>query len=227
MALIVVVLPAPFGPRKPKNSPASTRSEISSTAVKSPYAFDEMFYLDGRNGHVLGDKSFQPLVAVAAKRRNELSTLRNPAIGQLGCNFLHVEFDAAVLDFPTAVALGKNRVAGARVAVFWQAGGRDVDEQLAAPNTNVRKMQVAEGNRRGTLFADQPLQRRIIGIGPKMLVVRRGIGVHDEQLLSSSPMRIAKGSSASHWSHFSPIFMTRPIELRRFAFSERFVLRNA
>ena len=37
IALIVVVLPAPFGPRKPKNSPASTRSEMPSTAVKSPY----------------------------------------------------------------------------------------------------------------------------------------------------------------------------------------------
>jgi hypothetical protein len=35
MALMVVVFPAPFGPRNPKNSPASTRSEISSTAVKS------------------------------------------------------------------------------------------------------------------------------------------------------------------------------------------------
>ena len=36
IALIVVVLPAPFGPRKPKNSPAGMRSETSSTAVKSP-----------------------------------------------------------------------------------------------------------------------------------------------------------------------------------------------
>jgi hypothetical protein len=36
MALIVVVLPAPFGPRNPKNSPAGMRNETSSTAVKSP-----------------------------------------------------------------------------------------------------------------------------------------------------------------------------------------------
>jgi len=36
-ALIVVVLPAPLGPRKPKNSPAPTRSEMPSTAVKVPY----------------------------------------------------------------------------------------------------------------------------------------------------------------------------------------------
>jgi hypothetical protein len=36
IALIVVVLPAPFGPRKPKNSPAPTRSEIPSTATTLP-----------------------------------------------------------------------------------------------------------------------------------------------------------------------------------------------
>jgi hypothetical protein len=34
---MVVVLPAPLGPRKPKNSPAPTRSEMPSTAVKLPY----------------------------------------------------------------------------------------------------------------------------------------------------------------------------------------------
>jgi hypothetical protein len=33
---IVVVLPAPFGPRKPKISPRATSSERSSTAVKEP-----------------------------------------------------------------------------------------------------------------------------------------------------------------------------------------------
>jgi len=36
MALIVVVFPAPLGPRKPKKSPASTRNETSSTAVRWP-----------------------------------------------------------------------------------------------------------------------------------------------------------------------------------------------
>jgi hypothetical protein len=32
----VVVLPAPFGPRKPKTSPAATVNETSSTAIRSP-----------------------------------------------------------------------------------------------------------------------------------------------------------------------------------------------
>ena len=36
---MVVVLPAPFGPRKPKISPRRTWSEMPSTAVKSPYFF--------------------------------------------------------------------------------------------------------------------------------------------------------------------------------------------
>src|SRR5947207_6812686 len=34
---IVVVLPAPLGPRKPRISPRSTRKLTSSTAVKRPY----------------------------------------------------------------------------------------------------------------------------------------------------------------------------------------------
>jgi hypothetical protein len=34
--LMVVVLPAPFGPRKPKSSPVATEKEIPSTAVKLP-----------------------------------------------------------------------------------------------------------------------------------------------------------------------------------------------
>src|SRR5512137_187634 len=33
----VVVLPAPFGPRKPKHSPSSISNEMPSTAVRSPY----------------------------------------------------------------------------------------------------------------------------------------------------------------------------------------------
>ena len=36
---IVVVLPAPFGPRKPRISPLFTVNEIWSTAVTEPYAF--------------------------------------------------------------------------------------------------------------------------------------------------------------------------------------------
>src|SRR5215208_5266143 len=39
MMRIVVVLPAPFGPRKPKISPCSAVSDRRSTAVKSPYFF--------------------------------------------------------------------------------------------------------------------------------------------------------------------------------------------
>src|SRR5947199_5647318 len=35
--LTVVVLPAPFGPRKPKTSPASTRSDRSCSATLRPY----------------------------------------------------------------------------------------------------------------------------------------------------------------------------------------------
>ena len=34
--LMVVLLPAPFGPRKPKNSPFSTWNEIPSTAFTFP-----------------------------------------------------------------------------------------------------------------------------------------------------------------------------------------------
>ena len=36
---IVVVLPAPFGPRKPRISPFSTLNEMASTAVVRPYLF--------------------------------------------------------------------------------------------------------------------------------------------------------------------------------------------
>ena len=36
---MVVVLPAPFGPRKPNASPGATSKSIASTAVKSPKRF--------------------------------------------------------------------------------------------------------------------------------------------------------------------------------------------
>src|SRR4051794_19820188 len=36
---IVVLLPAPFGPRKPKSSPGPARSVRLSTAVNAPYRF--------------------------------------------------------------------------------------------------------------------------------------------------------------------------------------------
>jgi hypothetical protein len=37
--LMVVVLPAPFGPSKPKNSPSLTVNDMPSTAVSSPNRF--------------------------------------------------------------------------------------------------------------------------------------------------------------------------------------------
>ena len=36
---MVVVLPAPLGPRRPTISPLPTEKEMSSTALKSPYSF--------------------------------------------------------------------------------------------------------------------------------------------------------------------------------------------
>jgi hypothetical protein len=36
----IVVLPAPFGPRKPKTSPCPTSKETSSKAMRSPNRFD-------------------------------------------------------------------------------------------------------------------------------------------------------------------------------------------
>jgi hypothetical protein len=36
---IVVVLPAPFGPKKQKNSPSLTWKEISSTAFMDPFLY--------------------------------------------------------------------------------------------------------------------------------------------------------------------------------------------
>jgi len=40
MMRITVVLPAPFGPRKPKHSPGEMAKSMPSTAVMVPYAFD-------------------------------------------------------------------------------------------------------------------------------------------------------------------------------------------
>ena len=44
---IVVDLPAPFAPRKPKISPSPTASETRSTAVKAPKRLRELADLDG------------------------------------------------------------------------------------------------------------------------------------------------------------------------------------
>ena len=46
--LMVVDLPAPFGPRKPKVSPGSTRKSTPRTASTSPYRFSRPDDLDGR-----------------------------------------------------------------------------------------------------------------------------------------------------------------------------------
>ena len=49
--LIVVVFPAPFGPRKPKISPSRTRKETASTAVNVPKHFVSVPGLDRRLEH--------------------------------------------------------------------------------------------------------------------------------------------------------------------------------
>src|SRR5688572_13032174 len=53
--LMVVVLPAPFGPRKPKISPVLTSKLTAFTAVNSPNVFvrpsTSMDLLDGINAH--------------------------------------------------------------------------------------------------------------------------------------------------------------------------------
>ena len=85
---------------------------------------------------------------MVAKGGDEFCTLRNPAIGQLSCDLLHVERDSPVLYLPAAFAFGDDRVSGARVPVLGQAGRRHVGEQLAAPRSNVGNVQVTEGNRR-------------------------------------------------------------------------------
>jgi hypothetical protein len=41
--LMVVVFPAPLGPRKPKHSPSSISNDMPSTAVKSPYLLVRLF----------------------------------------------------------------------------------------------------------------------------------------------------------------------------------------
>src|SRR5579883_1411070 len=120
---------------------------------------------------------------MAAKGCDEFRTIRNPAIGELGCDLFYVEGDAAVLYLPTAVAFGEDCITGAGIAVLRKAGGGDVDEQLSAPHAHVRDVKVAEGNRRRTVLSDQAFQHLVRGIGPEMLVVGLRIGVHDQELI--------------------------------------------
>ena len=49
--LIVVVFPAPFGPRNPNIVPSSTSKEISSTAAIVPESLDQV--IDGNYGHII------------------------------------------------------------------------------------------------------------------------------------------------------------------------------
>ncbi len=120
---------------------------------------------------------------MAAKGGDKVGTLRNPAIGQLGCDALNVKGYAAVLHLPAAVAFGEDRVTGARVAVLGQPGRSDVNQHSPFPNSNVGQVQVAKGDRRGALVAYEPRQRGIVGVGPEMFVVVERIGVYDQQLI--------------------------------------------
>src|SRR6516165_1804906 len=108
---------------------------------------------------------------MAAKGCDEFCTTRNPAIDQLGCNFLNVEGYTPVLDLPTGAALGKNRVARPRIAVLGQACRRYVYEHLPAPDAHVRNVQMTERNRLRFFIADQVLEHVFFGIGPEVLVV--------------------------------------------------------
>ena len=47
--LMVVVLPAPFGPRKPKTSPSFTEKEMPSTAVRVLNCFGKILNVDDRH----------------------------------------------------------------------------------------------------------------------------------------------------------------------------------
>src|SRR5580700_3993470 len=103
---------------------------------------------------------------MTAQSSNQLCTLRNPTSRQLGCNPFRIERDSPMLDLPAALALGKNRVARAWIAVFRQARRSDVHEQLSPPHPNVRKVKVAERDRRCGLVPDQALQDGFVGIRP-------------------------------------------------------------
>src|SRR4051812_34279331 len=59
MIRMVVVLPAPFGPRKPKISPGRTESERSFTAMNSPYFLVRLrISITGAGYYRLGGKTF-------------------------------------------------------------------------------------------------------------------------------------------------------------------------
>src|SRR6187401_388775 len=71
---IVEVLPAPFGPRKPNDSPCATSKSMASTAVKSPN-----FLVSPRAWmSEVGDVSGMGAHGTAVGRRDRLGGLRRP-----------------------------------------------------------------------------------------------------------------------------------------------------
>ena len=65
---MVVVLPAPFGPRKPVIFPGSTRKDRPSTAVVPPYR------LVRRDASIMSKRSFFPERGCYSSRRSKLAT---------------------------------------------------------------------------------------------------------------------------------------------------------
>src|SRR5215472_16854406 len=79
--LIVVVLPAPLGPRKPKMTPSGTANEIWSTAVKPSKALDQVAGLDDRSHHFTDDSRGRPCMVI----------LSQPSAQVVICQILHYE----------------------------------------------------------------------------------------------------------------------------------------
>src|SRR5579862_188577 len=129
-----------------------------------------------------------------------------------------------MFDLPAALALGEKSVTGARVAVLGKTGGCDVDQQLAAPRPYVGQMQVPEGDRGRALVADQSFQRRVVGIGPDVLVVRPRIRVDDEQLIVVFADADCKRQLAEPGNPSFADLVTRPRDLRVLDRFERGVL---
>src|SRR5579863_2423541 len=79
--LMVVVLPAPFGPRKAKISPAATWKETSSTAVKAPKDFLRLWT---RIMERPPDHDYTERFSSVCQRRSEEATLRMQTAGREG-----------------------------------------------------------------------------------------------------------------------------------------------
>ena len=96
-------------------------------------------------------------------------------------HFGDVEVDAPMFDLPAAGPLGEDGVAGARVSVFGQTRGRDVDQEPVAPDPHVGEVQVSEGDRPLRDALRDPFQLGVGCIGPDVLVVALGVGMDDQQ----------------------------------------------